>query len=226
MNSMRGLLGWETLEVEPAGPSEGNLNILLDDDDDDDTPTIISPTRNIPLSMPNYDSNPKIQEAYRVIQERDNIVKSIKLNPALPKNNPVDIVEPTIPENHLIIRARVKALHNAEHKFKIFKTDPLQKIIKAIAAIYTTNEFNVSLKFYGMPVLPTETAQDHEMENDDIIDIVVKDDDSDVIVTKTTKGDQSSSQRKDLEILEVENRIKLKVRTGTDEHKFFFSEEE
>jgi len=61
-----------------------------------------------------------------------------------------------------------------QFKFKIQKSDPFSKIITAVASKQNIAIEKIKLKFEGETLSPSDTPNDLDMENGDLIDVHIK----------------------------------------------------
>jgi len=79
-----------------------------------------------------------------------------------------------VDDEHESIKLKVRS-GNKEERFKLKRTDPMQKLFQAFCKkLELGNNRIVKFKFDGLEISGDKTPEDLEMEDDDLIDAIVK----------------------------------------------------
>lgn len=71
-----------------------------------------------------------------------------------------------------VISIKVRSQHGEEVFFKIKPHTVMEKVIKAFAERIGTDQSSIRLTFDGQRILPTQTAAELELQDNDVIDVM------------------------------------------------------
>ena len=136
----------EQAAAVPVIPVRPAVVAVIDDDDDDDEEDA--------LAAAERHMNEKLQQK----QQEEDLRRQQALAEA--EKNKIQLV--------------LRTKDSTTAKYRINKTDPLQKLLDAFCAKTSTDISRVRLMFDGDILPPNSSAEDHDLEDDDVLDVLIR----------------------------------------------------
>jgi len=118
---------------------------------------------------------PELIKTFRTLRETQTLVNSLKQS-----KEKQDIVQSPIvvddPDSTIIIQVHIKDSFDKPQKFKIYKVDPFKKLLAAFTKAKGLDADNCIMKVFGMEVGLEETPNDYGLAQNNLMEIVVKQD--------------------------------------------------
>lgn len=126
--------------------------------------------RHIHASDKVLEENPTVRKAWRLTHETEQTIKELKNKRTSrfldsPPSSPPSKIE----DEAIVLQLKDKS-DGKIMKFRIARTDPIQKLYSYFAKYKGVSEQNLVLKYYGMSLNPSDTPETNYMTDQDIIE--------------------------------------------------------